>query len=55
LKFNEAQFGSPNAFFTPLITKRNENPKAMNDIILACFAIVNAKLGISNFQGLGKF
>jgi hypothetical protein len=28
---------------------------AMNDIILACFAILNAKLRISNFQGLGKF
>jgi hypothetical protein len=27
LKFYEAQFGSPNAFFTPLITKRNENQK----------------------------
>jgi hypothetical protein len=24
-------------------------------MIVACFAIVNAKVGISNFQGLGKF
>jgi hypothetical protein len=28
---------------------------AMNDIVLAFFAILNAKLGFSNFQGLGNF
>jgi hypothetical protein len=28
---------------------------AMYDIILECFAIRVAKLGIANFEGLGKF